>query len=1010
MKIIISLLIILALAGIANAEELVFDGDVYSGDSITIEDEAFIIYVSTAQNEIYADSGRTRLFVANNTCAQGGRVKICLDNMEYIEEERETLMSIRGISVVPEITIEREASGLTTVEKQPGDIIKIEVAIENNGGLASNITYVDELGEGMRIVGTDGLIVKNGNAFWQGSLKEGEEETFTYDVLIERPLDKITVAYLTYFDGVDIKRIYSPKITFTPMHSFEMEIEQGHEEFTIGQDTNFTVWITNNAKTHSNIELITEFDKGLKVINSPNGFVTEGNKRVLRTRLTKGNESYNRTYEYNFDLQSTTEGNNLARAWLIYEIDGLKRQLPMQSLEYTAKDNGIRVTSNLNDVDLESGQKEELKIWVQNLNAYAEIKNVNIQIDSQLTKLSNLTFDHFDPSEKKLIVNKIFFAPVISTTTGYSTDVNVSYTPKYANRASEQTSITTSVEQIPELTFTQTLSKTTLEEGEQATLEVLIKNTRNMRINRIDVFDQIPQELKIIGVTENKLNLDSDQESTAYRYIIQAPTLQEEKTYVITSNYFYKDDWVDESFITDNEYTQSKSVEITVNPEKFDLGITRSVEENEAYQGEVVNIITTINNPDGNKIAKNIKLLVEPQQYVDIIGTRAYNIADLKPGESYSILGNVHIRAHNSGSTLLDPIKLSYENENGFVFTKNGSLLEISATEENYVKGPRIFATKEVQDAANNTEEFEVTLKINNTGAKTTTSTIKDDTKTWTEEIKPGLQKIITYQKRIKEVGEHSLGKAIITYSDSDFDYTTASNNPSIKIQNQPLIRIVKDVPAQSSNVDDFTVRIKVSKLSDEEIKNILITDGEKTWNLESIEDEEILSYQTRIKEVGEHNLNDVKVTYQYKEDTYEVTDSPESITIIEKELLTLKKTASKTVVESKNEEITITLALTNNQEIPLEIELEDYEDDWSVELGPRESKNITYTIKIKENIDTGIATAKFEYNEEEQTIESENIEIYYEESEEVQEEKSDGIVKSFINLIIGILTWQRGG
>ena len=95
----------LALAGAKEASALATPVDKWmlSGDTITVEDQTFTIYLSSRTNQILADYGKGILFISNNSCESTVIAKVCLDNVQYDFTDKVTKVKVRGISLSPAI-------------------------------------------------------------------------------------------------------------------------------------------------------------------------------------------------------------------------------------------------------------------------------------------------------------------------------------------------------------------------------------------------------------------------------------------------------------------------------------------------------------------------------------------------------------------------------------------------------------------------------------------------------------------------------------------------------------------------------------------------------------------------------------------------------------------------------------------------------------------------------------------------------------------------------------------
>ncbi|MAG16267.1 hypothetical protein CMO88_04355 [Candidatus Woesearchaeota archaeon] len=1001
-KIIIYAVLFIILAQSVFAATVKVDKWMYSGQSITVEGRTFIMYKSVTNQDVIADYGEGSLFITNNSCQQTGKVRICLDNIEYYYDALDYRMEIRALSLIPDLTVTRTA---VHTEVEAGEGTTFNVEIENIGGLAQNLTYTDVFPENVEILRVNGVVKKDNGIVWKKRTMGVESESFSYNIKVNDIIDRSFIGKLEYWDGEDMKTIWTDALSLKTTHKLLHKFVLGADTGIIGGKNNISLNFTNKEIITANVKADVYIDDGIEITKAPKEFKKVDERHYTADlAITKypGNRSMNITQGYFFEFKGTKVGTFDIKATVKYSTKNYpERELSdlKESIEFT--DKSLKVRSNFEDLELEANQAKTLRIWLQNLHPKLSIKNVFVSLNGGgIVTLPDIFVKRFAPHEQKKLVEIDFYAPNITSNKGYTIEANVSYHTEYDENFTKKFKFTTTISPAKDMTITQTIDAPSLESGEETTVTVSVKNPRKTKIKNIVVEDTVPENFTVIGNFRHILTLESEGEQKAYTYVIKAPRVNKKTTYILNTTITYTEENAAQQFDNPREYKITKSGTITVNPQDFELTATRTIGA-DIYLGDRFEVEYKLKNPSTDIKAENIQLTIPIHSEFDLVGNeKTINAGSLQPGEEITIISKEKRRAKKAGSYKLGKTKVTYSNQFGEEFEVNVTEKTVKVSDKTNEE-TFIFVTKSTIEKANNTDYFDVTLSLASKGKSLITVLVEDEDFKKEIAMRNGSTFNITYKKRIDSPGKYSLQQATAYYEDEGVSYLTASSNPEIEIVDNPVITFQKIVPEAANSFEKFDVELKTKPLA-KGITNLTITD-EETLHYGTLEEEIIHKYQKTFKNSGEKELEAATVTYTYKNEIYELTSGSPTITIVEKALLSIYKNVS--VNESKpGKKIEVTIKLTNNANDELDILLEDGSKNWDITLGPGEEKTVKHKVKASQ---IEAATAKYTYDQEEKSTRSNTPEFTLLENGKILKEKN--IVRRIADMLVSIITWQRG-
>ncbi len=985
-----------------------FDGWLYSGQTATAEGKTFVMYEGSSRLDIMADYGKGQLFIKNNSCQQAGNVRICLDNIVYDLDVKNDKMRLRLISLAPDISITRTADDNNF---EAGDGTEITVTVKNSGGLAQNLTYRDVFPESVEIVSVDGLAKLPHGVVWTAHSLGTESASFSYKTKVNDVIDRKFVATLDYFDGEKMKTVRSTSVAIKTTPRLLHEFVYGGGSALMGEKKNITLNFTNRETSTARISADVFIDSGLVFTKVPSEFRKVGENQYhadIQVFKSPENRTYNKTQHYYFEFRGVKTGTFKIKAVTNYSTNDVSdRKLPDIEKSIAVSDKGVTVRTNLQDLEFESNQAHTLRIWVQNLNPKIRLRSIFARMSGGgFVELPDVYIGSLAPAAHEKIFEKSIYAPEVSSSKGYTIEVNVSYETEFGENFSKRFAFTETVNRVSNMTITHAISKAALESGEEATVAVRVKNPRTTKIRGIAVKDNISDDFTIIGIDSAVIELGANDEQTAYTYLIKAPRVSQETDYHINTTVSYSDVNAAQGYYATQEYEVTKSSIVKVKPQKFELTATRTVDDNSIYVGDFFDVSYTIKNPSTSTSAENIELVLPVQPEFDLVDTeRVVSLGSLGPGEEIAVADAITLRAKKAESSILEKTRVRYSNNFGEKFEVNVSSMRVKVNDKTNSE-TFVFLAKEVKDKANNTDFFDVTLNVTNQGKKIASVVVEDGSFAKDFALNNGSSVVFTYAKRMDAPGKYALAPATATYSFHGRKLIAGSNSPEIEIIENQVISLEKLAPLSADTSQNFQVELKAKPLVGK-VTNLTIYDGDRKLHYDEVSNETSHRYEMRIRSAGTEKLPAASATYVYNGILYETKSNSPAVDVIERQLLALLKSVS--VKEAKpGEKVSVLLRAKNNANDELGVVLRDEGKTWEFALAPDEEKTVGYETVAAE---MAAATASYSYNDEERNVTSPLPDfklIADEKGKVIKEETEKGVARRILDMLLGILTWKR--
>lgn len=1025
----------LASAGSASALTTPVDKWVVSGDTITVEGQTFTIYLSSRANEILADYGTGSLFIGNNSCSSTSIARVCLDNVQYDFTDKVTKVKVRGVSLAPVIAITRTASKSTAIVS---DAILFSVTLSNTGGLARNITYADLLPSELIVTETDGLLLVPDRAVWTGSLAEGESASFSYKVKALSTFEGILAASLTYNYGSKIKAVYSSgeSVKISPAVSIYAGI--GSTTALIGARNNITVNLTNSLSDTivvSPLEVV--FDPGIKVTSKPLEFrqvtpwdyvwtgemskVTNQSKNVSIRNLT--NAWINTTRSWFFEFKGANAGASSIRVNAAYKASSNPdfKAVPEARQSVVVSNKGVIVRTSLKDTSMESNQQKRLKIWLQNLNPYAELRNVHANISTGgMVYLPDVFLGSMAAGEQVLLADKYFYAPKVTGSTGYVVATNTTYLTEFGDNFSAAFTDTATVVPVQNVELSQTASTTTAKAGDDIEITVIVRSSRTTSLRKVQVFDNVSSEFIVLGKNYAVVEVPSKGTVTAYTYKVRVNHIGRAVALYVNTTLKYSDAYNSDAYLDPQDYESTKVSAIAIEPESLSLTLTGTVSSPTTYVGQVFSVRYVITNTETGKVARNIRLKLPLAYGFDLVNsTGPVLISELAPGESVVLPDAEKLRAKFSGSVDFPMAGIEYENIYGDQYAINGTS-SILAVTDNYAKGPVILVEKLAPQSANNTDYFDVQLKVRNTGTEPANVLVEDEGKQYRVIVQNKTEYAINVSAKYPNAGKHQLAQATATYSSNGMVFLTASKPATIDVIDNPALGIEKQAPGNVTNIEPYAILLKLTNKAQKPVVNITISDG-SSWQIDAIPagGQANVTYHNTAPAAGHYTLDPASATYSYENAYYTVQSNTAAIDVAEKNLVTITKEVTPANT-SKGSKVKVSIRLKNLEGSDFDVLVADGAKTFSVQLPPLGEKDISYDSSADEST-ANSASATYTYSGRQLTALSASPgfslggdaslpEKVEKAASQVAEKEKTGILSKLLKALLSMLTWKRGG
>ena len=785
----------------------------YSDETFEVHDKIGTVKINSL-DQVILNYDNHFIVLYNNTCrTEYIYTRFCIEDVRYdvSEHKYETKLSIYYIG--PDIKIERSVN---VSNPQIGEGVKITVTLRNDGNAsASNITYIDVLPPEIEVIKVKGIARAEkvsvwGNdtgwqnmtrIFWQGPIGRGEKEEFYYTVKPVAALDTKLVAKAVYFNGIKDITVYSSELNLKTEYPFDLKsifVEKDYEvaagedvtggetiaEAEVGKEILFIIELKSKVmEDHAlNATLEFYFPDGLQYVSSPmirvrsntsdpTQFYLAGalvpEKISRSTYRWKGSIPENFSKVFVFKVRAEKKG--VKRATIIGSFSELDEDdNPLYSTNYyDYKDidltfNDITLESNFNDGDsFDSGQKTYFTVWLQNPNEYTNITRIKALMNMSWLPEKEISFDTVKKAAHINIFDGFVDMPAVKSAQARKFSVNVTYETPYGEVFNKvlQRSVTIKPHSVIDITHniedaTAINSYTYDMDSKENYVTITLSNKADRYIEHVDF--QVVIDPRLVKAGDDNfskvISVDKSAVVDVYKFKIDPPEKGKLENYTIKVYVNYT--------LDDISYSAAEDIILLVKPKKLEIDISKDLFEEDAIMGRIASIDYTLENTEKETLY-NLTIVFPFTYGVDIVGNRVYSIDILAPDEKIDISRKEAIRPKINGTVKLEKTGVVFHDIYGNEFVSNSSMLSIDVIYAE-ITSPALFLVKNIsKTTVNKSEEFEVSLLINNTGPKEAYIKVEDDGKNWTLGVGAGKKNSITYKTKVENVGKVGLPMAV---------------------------------------------------------------------------------------------------------------------------------------------------------------------------------------------------------------------------------------------------------
>ncbi len=372
----------------------------------------------------------------------------------------------------------------------------------------------------------------------------------------------------------------------------------------------------------------------------------------------------------------------------------------------------------------------------------------------------------------------------------------------------------------PNLTIDYSFKRQVDLDGEYITVILTLPNMGGISAKEIKVRTALPEGAQLLEVSTDYLQegggitLFADEvgigEELVIKYTIKVPHFSQDKTYELTFNAIYSDDF-------DREYSAERKGKFDVKAQKPYLRITKVVEKSDVKLNFSVKVaVNVINEGEIPAITHLVDPL--PEGMVLLSGTNEWE-GKLEPGESAQIL--YEMLCTRVGSLLLPAATATYEDKWKIVYTAGSepALLRVKGI---LIEKTADMATLKVGEAV------VITVRVTNTYDERATNVVVKD---WVPEeftvlegetswnigvLNPGEEITFTYSLKPTAQGSFNLGAAKATFIDVYNDKHESMSEPvSVAVEEMKPPEEEKKIPTEEAKKAVETIAQRLARSFD---------------------------------------------------------------------------------------------------------------------------------------------------------------------------------------------------
>ncbi|MBU0461857.1 MAG: hypothetical protein KJ574_04700, partial [Nanoarchaeota archaeon] len=816
------------------------------------------------------DAGDDFASVSLYGCDDLKNILVCFTNTTFDEDELRTYIVVEINKTEPVISITRTISN---TEFYAGEEQNVTISVTNTGDPATNATYYENWGSEFEIVEMEeGLCsIERSAIIWKGYIDEDKPLECTYRIRAKKDVEKGVVASLRYFNGFKMDTEYSSELLVTvnpiveiltrTVHEDEEPVEAAFDwdaddvEPSINEDVRLALNLTNKLRESKwvDVDLKITYPKGIDYLGSSyviykeeNGSLgnytsyithrlgatkiftkTTGNVLEWSGRLrNNGTKEASEIFVLEFNTQKTGAHNLLLTAH--YKDEDKREYTYSEYVKLKVINRGIKPIMYINDlskrfereetlleeddtIELESLNEYRLRMQIENINPFGKLKNLKVVVNTSVANFTTKEYSEIDAAGRLIPYSFLFRAPRTGVDLDYDMFITITGLTEFGDYFSNSTTFTARVNKFEDIDITHEFESTSLEGDEDSLVTTNLKNNRLVDLKNVNVTEYIDPRFTVEGVHARTMNLKADEDVDAYSYTLTAPRIEvENDTFYINTTVTYYD--------PDHEMmvTHSKQETMTVKPKELDLTITRTIDDNDADVGDILNIEYTLTNSEEKEIIKDIALYLPLQWEFDIVGPTSYYIERLAPGESITLTDKQKIKPKLNDTHTVDETLAVYYDVYGTRMMKNSSTDSIDIDKPAVYVGPAIFVNRTVPSQMYANESAKIVFRVVNKGNEPATVRINESGQVFTANIPANGERLVDYTAKISTIGTHTFEPALITYEYQGNTFTTISDKDTLSIVQKPVLFV--EAGEEAPPTEEAAAEAAPTGLTEEEI------------------------------------------------------------------------------------------------------------------------------------------------------------------------------------------------
>ncbi|MFW5891718.1 MAG: CARDB domain-containing protein, partial [bacterium] len=201
-----SILSILSISKNVSASQTLYQGYIFSGDSLTVNQRSLQAYINNNHNQIWVQYDDVDEYVKIENCKIIKNIRFCFDSVTFDFDKEEYKADITITTYLPIISFTRTINSNTG---KVGDEFEITVTIHNTGEKrADDVYYQDIIPSEFEIVNYDPDLTINSNKLtFLDNLNSDDSTDFSYTIKPKTEISKSLTAKITYDNTIETKTI-----------------------------------------------------------------------------------------------------------------------------------------------------------------------------------------------------------------------------------------------------------------------------------------------------------------------------------------------------------------------------------------------------------------------------------------------------------------------------------------------------------------------------------------------------------------------------------------------------------------------------------------------------------------------------------------------------------------------------------------------------------------------------------------------------------------------------------